>query len=201
MPHTLMRPITVSANGVRLEPLSLAHESGLAAAADDGQLWNLRVANVPAPEDTRAWIEKALAQQDAGQRLPLAVVQEGSGRVIGTTSFYEPDPEVRRLALGYTWYAQSAQRTHVNTTCKLLLLSQAFDVLGCAIVVWHTDNFNFASQRAIERLGAKKDGVLRHHKRRRDGTVRDTVTYSMTAAEWPECRAQLLDLLKQHRPA
>ena len=187
-------PTTLRGNGLRLEPLALGHEGGLASAAADGQLWRLRVTSVPAPGDTRAYIETALQMREAGSRLPFAVVDESTGRVLGSTSYHDILPAVRRLEIGWTWYARSVQRSHVNTTCKLLLLDHAFGVLGCQVVGWRTDNFNFASQRAIERLGARKDGVIRGHALRRDGTIRDTVMYSLRAGEWPESRAQLLSL-------
>jgi len=193
-----VEPVTLRERGLRLEPLALAHEAGLRAAAADGALWKIRVTSVPAPEQARAYIEAALQARADGHRLAFAVVDEASGRVLGSTSYHDIVPAVRRVEIGYTWYAQSVQRTHVNTTAKLMLLTHAFDTLGCAVVGWRTDNFNFASQRAIERLGAKKDGVIRHHAPRRDGTVRDTVMYSMTAGEWPEAHAQLLYLLQRH---
>jgi RimJ/RimL family protein N-acetyltransferase len=192
------QPLTLRAHGVRLEPLSLAHEAGLAAAAADGQLWRLRVTSVPEPQETRAYIEQALAMQAEGSRLPFAVCDEATGRVLGSTSYHDILPAVKRLEIGWTWYAKSVQRSHVNTVAKLLLMGHAFDTLDCQVVGWRTDNFNFASQRAIERLGAKKDGVLRGHALRRDGTIRDTVMYSMRAGEWPEARAQLLYLLQLH---
>ena len=128
-------------------------------------------------------------------RLAWAVTEAASGRVLGTTSYHDILPGVDRVEIGYTWYRQSAQRSHVNTTCKLMLLAHAFDTLGCAVVGFRTDNFNHASQKAIERLGAKKDGVIRHHMMRRDGTVRDTVMYSIVRGEWPEIRAHLRYLL------
>ena len=192
-----VQPVTLRSNGLRLEPLALAHEDGLAAAAADGQLWRLRVTSVPEPQETRAYIETALQMREQGNRFAFAVIDEATGRVLGSTSFHDIIPAVRRVEIGYTWYARSVQRSHVNTTCKLLMLGHAFDQLGCHVVGWRTDNFNFASQAAIERLGAKKDGVIRGHALRRDGTIRDTVMYSMTAGEWPEARAQLLYLLNR----
>ena len=189
-----VEPVVLRRNGVRLEPLALAHEDGLAAAAADGQLWRLRVTSVPEPHQTGAYIETALQMREAGNRFAFAVVDEPTGRVLGSTSYHDILPAVRRLEIGWTWYRHSVQRSHVNTTAKLLLLDHAFDVLGCQVVGWRTDNFNFASQRAIERLGARKDGVIRGHALRRDGTVRDTVMYSLRAGEWPESRAQLLSL-------
>ena len=193
-----VEPVTLERAGLRLEPLALSHAVGLAAAAADGQLWQLRVTSVPEPENTRAYIETALQMHAAGQRLAFAAIDAATGRVLGSTSYHDILGAVRRLEIGYTWYAKSVQRTHVNTTAKLLMMGHAFDTLGCRIVGWRTDNFNFASQRAIERLGAKKDGVLRGHALRRDGTIRDTVMYSMSADEWPEARAQLLYLLERH---
>ena len=189
-----VNPVVLCSQGVRLEPLALVHEDGLAAAAADGELWRLRVTSVPEPHQTGAYIETALQMREAGNRFAFAVVDEATGRVLGSTSYHDILPTVRRLEIGWTWYRHSVQRSHVNTTAKLLLLDHAFDVLGCQVVGWRTDNFNFASQRAIERLGARKDGVIRGHALRRDGTVRDTVMYSLRAGEWPESRAQLLSL-------
>ena len=193
-----VQPVILRDHGIRLEPLTLDHEAGLRTAAADGQLWTIRVTGVPEPEQTRAYIETALQMREQGSRFAFAVIDEAGERVLGSTSFHDIMPAVQRVEIGYTWYAQSVQRSHVNTTCKLLMMGHAFDTLGCAVVGWRTDNYNFASQRAIERLGAKKDGVIRHHQLRRDGTVRDTVMYSMTASEWPEAKAQLLYLLKRH---
>ncbi|MFP8833023.1 GNAT family N-acetyltransferase [Hydrogenophaga sp. XSHU_21] len=190
--------VVLSDRGVRLEPLSLDHEHGLRAAAADGELWNLRVTSVPAPDQTRQYIEDALRMRSEGHRFAFAVVDEASGAVLGSTSFHDILPAVKRVEIGYTWYARRAQRTHVNTTCKLLMMGHAFDTLGCHVVGWRTDNYNFASQQAIERLGAHKDGVIRGHALRRDGTIRDTVMYSMRSGEWPEARAQLLYLRDRH---
>lgn len=189
-----VEPLTLRANGIALVPLALDHEQGLRAAAADGELWKLRITSVPEPGQTRAYIETALQMRTEGHRLAFAVTDEASGRVLGSTSYHDILPAVKRVEIGYTWYAQSVQRTHVNTTCKLLMMGHAFDTLGCHVVGWRTDNYNFASQRAIERLGAKKDGVIRGHALRRDGTIRDTVMYSMRSGEWPEARAQLLYL-------
>ena len=193
-----VEPVTLRDRGVRLEPLALTHEAGLAAAAADGELWKLRITSVPEPQETRSYIEAALLGREQGHRFAFAVLDDDSGKVLGTTSYHDIVPAVRRLEIGYTWYAKSVQRTHVNTSAKLLMMAHAFGTLGCHVVGWRTDNFNFASQRAIERLGAKKDGVLRGHALRRDGTIRDTVMYSMRSGEWPEARAQLLYLLEQH---
>lgn len=185
------QPVTLAAAAVRLEPMTARHAAPLEAAARDGELWNLRVTSVPMPGEAPAYIENALQGCEEGHMLPFVVVDSASGRVIGTTRYHDIVPAVERLEIGYTWYGRSWQRTHVNTTCKLLLLRHAFETLGAQLVGWRTDNFNFASQRAIERLGAKKDGVLRHHALRRDGTVRDTVMYSVAAGEWPEVKAHL----------
>jgi len=195
-----VEPVTLKARGIALVPLALSHEEGLRAAAADGELWNLRVTSVPEPQETRAYIETALRLCEAGSRLAFAVTDEATGAVLGSTSFHDILPAVKRVEIGYTWYASRVQRTHVNTTCKLLMMSHAFDTLGCHVVGWRTDNFNFASQRAIERLGAKKDGVIRGYTLRRDGTIRDTVMYSLRSGEWPEVKAQLLYLLNKPRP-
>ncbi len=198
---SFVQPLVMCQNGVRLEPLSLAHEEGLRAAAADGTLWKLRITSVPEPQDTRAYIETALQMRADGHRFAFAVRDDATGEVLGSTSFHDILPAVKRVEIGYTWYRKSVQRSHVNTTCKLLMMGHAFDQLGCNVVGWRTDNFNFASQRAIERLGARKDGVIRGHALRRDGTIRDTVMYSMRAGEWPEARAQLLYLLELHAHA
>ena len=189
-------PVTLQARNVRLLPLGLAHEEGLRAAASDGQLWKLRVTSVPEPHGSRAYIEAALQTDN---RFAFAVLDASSGEVLGSSSYHDILPAVKRMEIGYTWYAVRCQRTHVNSTCKLLLMTHAFETLGCNVVGWRTDNFNFASQQAIERLGAQKDGVIRGHAMRRDGTIRDTVMYSMRAGEWPEAKAQLLYLLDKPR--
>ncbi|HCY16775.1 MAG: GNAT family N-acetyltransferase [Curvibacter sp. GWA2_64_110] len=197
-----VEPVTLALRGVQLVPLGPEHEDGLRAAAADGALWNLRVTGVPRPDETRGYIDTALKMRAEGNRFAFAVLDELNGRVLGSTSYHDILPAVKRVEIGYTWYAKSVQRTHVNTTCKLLMLTHAFETLGCHVVGWRTDNFNFASQAAIERLGAKKDGVIRGHALRRDGTIRDTVMYSMRSGEWPEARAQLLYLLdKPRQPA
>jgi RimJ/RimL family protein N-acetyltransferase len=188
-------PVTLEFNGMRLEPLGLHHADGLRAAALDGELWNLRITSVPAPHETEDYIRSALEMHN---RQAFAVVDAGSDTVIGSTSYHDILPTIDRVEIGYTWYAKSRQRSHVNTSCKLLMLSHAFDTLGCAVVGLRTDNFNYASQAAIERLGAKKDGVIRHHAPRRDGTVRDTVMYSILRGEWPEIKSQLHYRLARH---
>ena len=191
-----IQPVTLTDGRIRLQPMSLDHVDALKAAAADGELWNLRVTSVPAPDDTRAYVERALAMDN---RLPFVVVDlENENRIVGSTSYHDIVPAIDRLEIGWTWYARSTQRSHVNTCAKLLLLVHAFETLGAKVVGWRTDNYNFASQQAIERLGAKKDGVIRHHAVRRDGTVRDTVMYSLTAGEWPEVKAHLL--YQQNKP-
>ncbi len=190
-----VRPIELVQAPVRLVPLSLAHEAGLRAAAADGELWNLTFTSVPEPDDTRGYIERALAQQAAGNRLPFAVLDSSSGRVLGSTSYHDIVADLDRLEIGYTWYAQSCWRSAVNTTAKLLLMQHAFETLGAALVGWRTDILNLRSQAAIERLGAQREGVIRHDLRRRDGTVRDTVRYSLLASEWPAAKARLLERL------
>ena len=191
-----IEPVVLESRNVRLLPLGLAHEQGIQAAASDGQLWKLRITSVPEPHEARTYIETAL---QTSNRFAFAVLDGVSGEVLGSTSFHDILPAVKRVEIGYTWYAARCQRTHVNSTVKLLLMTHAFETLGCHVVGWRTDNFNYASQQAIERLGAQKDGVIRGHALRRDGTIRDTVMYSMRAGEWPEAKAQLLDGLDKPR--
>ncbi|MDC8758693.1 GNAT family N-acetyltransferase [Janthinobacterium fluminis] len=187
--------LTLAHNGVRLEPLAPHHADGLRAAAADGELWKLRITSVPEPDHVDQYIFKAAEMR--ASRLAFAVVDAASSAVIGSTSYHDIVTELERVEIGYTWYAQSWQRTHVNTSCKLMLLTHAFETLGCALVGFRTDNFNFASQAAITRLGAKLDGVLRHHALRRDNTVRDTHMYSIARGEWPEIKAHLEYKLKR----
>lgn len=184
-------PIQLEGHGVRLEPLSAAHSEGLVAAASDGRLWELWFTSVPAPGEEAAYVATALEGQQAGHMLPWAVRDNASGRIVGTTRYHDIVAAIDRVEIGWTWYGASWQRTHVNTACKLLLLGHAFDTLGCRVVGLRTDNFNFASQRAIAALGAKQDGVLRHHTARRDGTARDTVLFSILAGEWPDVKRHL----------
>ena len=192
-------PVTLEQGRVRLEPMTRDHAAGIAAAARDGELWNLRITSVPAPGEEAAYVDTALKGYADGHMLPFVVRELDSGRVIGSTRYHDIVPAVERLEIGYTWYGKSWQRTHVNTTCKLLLMTHAFETLGAKLVGWRTDNYNHASQKAIERLGARKDGVLRHHALRRDGTVRDTVMYSLASGEWPEVKAQLQYMLSKPR--
>ena len=192
-------PVTLQRDGVKLAPLGLEHEAGLAVAAADGELWTLRVTSVPEPQQTRRYIETALRMREEGHSLAFAVLDAQTGTVIGSSGYHDIVPAVSRLEIGYTWYAKSRQRSAVNTTAKWLLMQHAFETLGAQLVGWRTDNDNFASQAAIERLGARKDGVLRHHSLRRDGTVRDTVMYSLTVGEWPEVKAHLEHQLTRTR--
>ena len=194
-------PVTLEGGDLRLEPLAPAHEPGLAAAAADGKLWQLWFTSVPAPDETARYIEEALEGQRAGTMLPWVVRERTSGTIIGTTRYHDIVPRIDRVEIGYTWYAARCQRTHVNTTCKLLLLTHAFESLGCQVVGLRTDQFNFASQRAIAGLGAHLDGVLRHHQARRDGTVRDSVMFSILATEWRDVKRHLELRLARHRGA
>jgi N-acetyltransferase len=191
-------PCVLELGHVQLEPLTMAHAEALEAAAACGELWHLRVTSVPEPGASERYIQTALEGQAAGHMLPFAVRDLQSGQVVGSTRYHDIITNVARLEIGYTWYAKRYQRTHLNTTCKLMLLTHAFERLGAQTVGWRTDNFNWASQRAIERLGAKRDGVIRGHALRRDGTVRDTVMYSVTLGEWPEIKAHLIHMLDRH---
>jgi len=193
------QPVTLEGHGVRLEPLARAHHDGLVAAAHDGELWKLWFTSVPEPEQTHAYISAALAGQDAGHMLPWAVRDVAHDTIVGATRYHDIVAAVDRVEIGYTWYARRCQRSHVNTACKLLLLGHAFETLKCAVVGFRTDNFNFASQEAIAGLGAKKDGVIRHHQPRRDGSVRDTVMFSILAGEWPDVKRHLELRLARNR--
>jgi RimJ/RimL family protein N-acetyltransferase len=191
-------PVTLEGYGVRLEPLTASHRDDLVAAASDGRLWELWYTAVPEPEHIAAYISDALKAQKAGQHVAWVVRDVASGKIVGATRYHDIIPAVDRVEIGHTWYAKSSQRTHINTACKLLLLTHAFESLGCAVVGLRTDNFNFASQRAIAALGAKKDGVIRHHQLRRDGTVRDSVMFSILATEWRDVKRHLELRLARH---
>jgi RimJ/RimL family protein N-acetyltransferase len=193
-----LHPTTLEGHGVRLEPLTSEHRDGLAAAVADGELWRLWFTWVPEPAKMDAYIAEALAGQKAHHMLPWAVRELKSGAIVGSTRYHDVIAEVDRVEIGYTWYGKRWQRSHVNTACKLVLLGHAFDAVGCKVVGLRTDNFNFASQRAIEALGAKKDGVIRHHRARPDGTVRDTVIYSILATEWLDVKRHLELRLARH---
>jgi RimJ/RimL family protein N-acetyltransferase len=192
------RPATLERHGVRLEPLAREHAQGLLQAAQDGKLWELWYTSVPEPEKVGAYIDSALDGQKAGHMLPWVVIEAKTGAVIGSTRYHDIVAAADRVEIGYTWYAARFQRSHVNTTCKLLLFEFAFEKVGCKVVGLRTDNFNLRSQRAIEALGAKKDGVIRHHWPRRDGSIRDTVMYSVIASEWPDVKRHLESRLHRH---
>jgi RimJ/RimL family protein N-acetyltransferase len=194
-----LQPVVLEGPGIRLEPMRPDHREALIAAASDGRLWELWYVAVPAPEEAAKYVGDALKGQEDGHMLPWVVRDTSTGAIIGSTRYHDVVAAIDRVEIGYTWYSQSRQRTHVNTTCKLLLLSHAFDTLGCKVVGLRTDPFNFRSQRAIEALGARKDGVLRHYGARRDGTPRDIVMYTILASEWPDVRRHLE--LRSHRHA
>ena len=194
-----VRPTVLERDGIRLEPLTDDHADALNSAAADGRLWELWFTAVPAPDLMPAYVATALQGQRDGHMLPWVVRDLSTGAIVGSTRYHDIVPAIDRVEIGYTWYAERCQRTHVNTTCKLLLFAHAFETLGCRVVGLRTDNFNFRSQRAIEGLGARKDGVLRHHAARRDGTVRDSVMYSILQAEWPDVRRHLELRLARHR--
>ena len=182
---------------VRLEPLQRGHAEGIAAAAADGKLWELWFTNVPRPGEGDAWIDGALAKQAAGEQVAFSV-RDADGRIVGSTRYYELLPDTPRLCIGYTWYARSVQRTGLNTEAKLLLLGHAFETLGCASVGFHTSTHNAASRAAIARLGAKEEGILRQHLRHRDGSLRDSVCFSVLDGEWPAVKAGLEQKLERH---
>jgi len=192
------QPIVLEGRGIRLEPMTKEHRDALAQVPTDGELWKLWFTTVPEPHQVDAYIEKALEGQREGHMLPWVVRDVASGKIVGTTRYHDIVASIDRVEIGYTFYGASWQRTNVNTTCKLLLLAHAFDTLRCAVVGLRTDNFNFRSQRAIEALGAKKDGVIRHHHPRRDGTARDSVMYSILAHEWRDVRRHLELRLERH---
>ena len=185
------QPLVLEGEHVRLEPLEPGHAAGLAEATRDGELWNLWVTAVPSPDALPGWIDTALAQQRAGRALPFAVRRLRDGRLVGSTRYMNIEEQHRRLEIGTTWYARSVQRTGLNTECKTLLLRHAFEALGCIAVEFRTHWFNHASREAIARLGAKQDGVLRNHQRLPDGSLRDTVVFSITDTEWPAVRRHL----------
>ena len=193
-----LTPVTLEGHGIRLEPLLLEHEEALTVAATDGELWNLWFTSVPRPEETKTYISNALAGYQAGHMLPWAVCELTTGEIVGSTRYHDVVAGIDRVEIGYTWYAKRWQKSHVNTVCKLLLMTHAFETLGCQVVGLRTDNFNFNSQRAIEGLGAKKDGILRHHQARRDGTVRDSVMYSILLSEWSDVKRHLEFRLARH---
>jgi len=187
----LLAPLQLEGHGVRLEPLAPTHAAALETAAADGKLWELWYTSVPEPGAMGAYVTEALDGQRAGDMLPWAVRELKTGDIVGSTRYHDIVASIDRVEIGWTWYARSWQRTHINSACKLLLLSHAFETLGCKVVGLRTDNFNFASQNAIAALGAKRDGVIRHHRQRRDGSVRDSVMYSILATEWADVKRNL----------
>ncbi|MEO8277258.1 MAG: GNAT family protein [Thermoanaerobaculia bacterium] len=196
-----LAPVLLQGHGVQLEPLNESHSEALAAAVSDGRLWELWFTSVPEPGQMARYIADALEGQRLGTMLPWAVRDLTSGTIVGSTRYHDIVPAVDRVEIGWTWYAASAQRSHVNSACKLLLFSHAFDTLGCKVVGLRTDNFNFASQKAIAALGAHRDGVIRHHWARRDGSIRDSVLFTVLAGEWPDVKRHLAGRLARHATA
>ena len=194
------RPVTLEGHGVRLEPLLVSHVEALAAAAADGELWKLWYVSTAAlaPGKQQGYVDAALAGQRNGDMLPWVVRERESGAIIGSTRYHDIVRDADRVEVGYTFYAKRWQRTHVNTACKLLVFEHAFDALGCKVVGLRVDNLNLTSQQAVEALGAKQDGVIRHHQARSDGSARDTHMYSILAAEWPDVRRRLELRLARH---
>lgn len=184
----MLEQVTLSSNGIILEPLTLAHATDLVEACQDGELWKINVTSVPEPDKVIDYINIADSMPD---RQAFAVIDERTGKAIGSTSFHDILPASKRLEIGYTWYAKSYWRTHVNTTCKLMLLTYVFETLQYQTVGWRTDIDNHRSQQAIERLGAKKDGIIRGNRVRRDGVISDTVMYSMIYSEWADIKSKL----------
>lgn len=196
---TWLTPITLTGTHVRLEPLAQSHHDELVEAVRDGELWNLWYTYVPTPEGMRAEIDRRLGLEERGSMLPFAVIDQATGTAAGMTTYMDIDAANRRVEIGSTWYRKRVQRTALNTECKLLLLQHAFETLGCIAVEFRTHYFNQASRRAIERLGAKLDGILRSHRLASDGTLRDTCVYSIIASEWPAVKSHLSHQLSQAR--
>ncbi len=192
-------PVRLTGDLVTLEPLTHDHHDGLVAAAADGALWELWYTSVPRPEGMRAEIDRRLAEQRAGTMLPFTARRADTGQVIGMTTYMNADADNRRLEIGSTWNARSTRRTGTNTESKLLLLTHAFETLGCIAVEFRTHWLNQESRAAIARLGAKQDGILRNHRRMPDGTLRDTVVFSIIDSEWPAVRSGLRYRLAAHR--
>lgn len=187
-----VEPVTLVGSHVRLEPLAREHEAGLKAAAADGELWQLWYTSVPMPEKTLEWIDAALDMRAKLGAMPLVVREAATGDIVGSTRYFNVEAAHRRLEIGHTWYAKRVQRTALNTEAKLLLLTHAFETLDCIAVEFRTSFFNFPSREAIARLGAKQDGILRHHQILPDGSLRDTVVFSIVAPEWPAVKKNLL---------
>jgi len=184
-------PVTLRSARVTLEPLAHRHEADLVEAVKDGELWRLWYTTIPPPGGMAAEIERRLGLQAAGSMLPFAVIDTGAAKAVGMTTYMNIDAAHRRVEIGSTWYRKGVQRTDLNTHCKLLLLTHAFETLGCIAVEFRTHFFNHQSRRGIERLGAKLDGILRSHQLASNGTLRDTCVYSIIASEWPTVKASL----------
>jgi len=201
--HTMtwLEPVTLRTPRVTLEPLEHRHSEDLIEAVKDGELWTLWYTFVPHPDKVRAEVARRLGLQAAGSMLPFAVIDNAAAKAVGMTTFMAADPDNRRLEIGFTWYRKSVQRTDLNTQCKLLLLTHAFETLNCIAVEFRTHVFNQPSRKAIERLGAKLDGILRNHRIMPNGTLRDTCVYSIIATEWPAVKAHLVSELGRPRPA
>ena len=199
MTGRFVEPITLRGRHAIVEPLAFEHIDGVRAAAADGELWRLWYTSVPAPAATKAWLDKALDMREQQGAMPFVVRDVADGAIIGSTRYFNVDAVNRRLEIGHTWYARRAQRTAINTECKRLLLAHAFETLRCIAVEFRTHWFNHASRRAIERLGAKQDGVLRDHQLLPDGSRRDTVVFSILDSEWPAVKAHLSFLLERPR--
>jgi len=194
-----VEPVTLAGRHATLSPLAREHEAAVKAAAADGQLWRLWYTGVPAPDQTAGWIEAALAMRESQGALPFVIRDNASGDIVGSTRYFNVEAAHRRLEIGHTWHAQRVQRTAINTEAKLLLLTHAFETLNCIAVEFRTNFFNFQSRRAIERLGAKQDGILRNHQLTPDGTLRDTVVFSIISGEWPAVKRNLQFLLERPR--
>jgi RimJ/RimL family protein N-acetyltransferase len=192
-----VEPVTLAGRHATLSPLAREHEAAVKAAAADGQLWRLWYTGVPAPDQTAGWIEAALAMRESQGALPFVIRDNASGDIVGSTRYFSVEAAHRRLEIGHTWHAQRVQRTAINTEAKLLLLTHAFETLNCIAVEFRTNFFNFQSRRAIERLGAKQDGILRNHQLTPDGTLRDTVVFSIISGEWPAVKRNLQFLLSR----
>ena len=201
MASRFVEPVTLAGTHATLEPLARSHLPAVAVAAADGELWRLWYTSVPAPQNTEKWLDAALDMRERLGAMPFVVRDNARGDVVGSTRYFNVDAANRRLEIGHTWYAKRAQRTAINTECKLLLLTHAFETLGCIAVEFRTHWFNQASRAAIERLGAKQDGVLRSHQLMPDGSRRDTVVFSIVDGEWPAVKAHLRFLLARPRPA
>ena len=194
-----VEPITLKGQHATLEPLAREHEAGVKAAAADGELWQLWYTSVPAPDKIAAWIDASLAMREKLGAMPFVIRDNQSGDIVGSTRYFNVEAAHRRLEIGHTWHAKRVQRTAINTECKLLLLTHAFETLACIAVEFRTNFFNFQSREAIARLGAKQDGVLRNHQLTPDGLLRDTVVFSLIDSEWPAAKRNLVYRLTRPR--